>query len=43
MKKKAKYETAEFEIILVEDSDVIATSADSWEDASENIDSGGWT
>lgn len=43
MKKKAKYETAEFEIVLLEGSDVIATSADDWVDTDGNIDSGGWT
>ncbi len=42
MKEKSKYLNAECEILLLSETDVIATSAatDKW---SGDVDSGGWT
>ena len=47
MKAKISYTSAELEIVRLEVSDLIATSAqggsDDWSEDGSNVDSGGWT
>ena len=42
MKKKAIYTQAELEVISLLESDVIATSSETWNGWGDNVDPDGW-